>query len=144
MSIEDRNAQALAEGGIAAKGYRIVKGIDGSMSAVREFDITDDDDSADFPNRGQRVGDARVMSPIIVREQISREYATAGAMTVPLDPFLAQGNKDGDVMIGGQNVSGRQIRPPQGYVYDEPNVDRRDAANFPGERSESGIASVSY
>jgi hypothetical protein len=105
---------------------KVKKSISGSMSAVREFDISDTVQDADNqPTGGSiRLGDARtVPNRSLFLENMSREYATAGGMSVPLDPFL-HATEDG-AMIGGATVSGRQIRPTQEYLYQEPDANKR-------------------
>jgi hypothetical protein len=126
MDINEHNRKVLKDAGYTD----VEKQMSGAMHASKEFNIEDlnrtDDDT--FPTRGQRLADTRVLPTRGTGLVDSRAYTSAGPNTVPAgDNWLREG------LTPSQ-------KPLSGYVYQEPNPDARHEANWPGERSESGMA----
>ena len=134
--IDENNARVLKEAGYTAVKKDMPNG---SFAAVREFDMGETcQDPNNQPTSGSlRLGDSRVMSKVDVMPPEQRTYQTAGDVAHAVDPFL---HRD----VGEENANtgpaGGARGPIQGYRYSEPDADRRDMQNWPGDRTESGIA----
>ncbi|HZP39245.1 MAG TPA: hypothetical protein VFE48_22375 [Methylomirabilota bacterium] len=135
--IDEQNARVLAEA-----GFEVRKDITGDMSATRESLTADD--RQPMAAESIRVGDARILSQRVLQNpNMTRTYSDiSGTQVSGPDAFL---HGQAPKYIGGQEIvdNGDFVgsnRTPGHYVFDEPNVDRRDEAKFPGERGESGIA----
>jgi hypothetical protein len=127
------------------KGYFKLSKVEGDQSASREYDVPEQPDADDFPNRGVRVGDARVMpNRTSFMPNMSRVYTTAGDSVVALDPFL-RGDKGRAGRVGGEDRGYSPADPNLGkgggsYVYLEPGMPSGPSRPNYRASEESGIA----